>query len=517
MGVSDRGTGGRRPQPADPSPSPSVATSGAPVPLLLQAYDDVIQAALDLPPVVVVPYTHRRRGLWRFFHALPRPRWRLHAAIVRHVEGTLDLIRRRLLAAAALGRAPEPHLADPLAVEQYLQSLPTRDWKVRFTTLLVIGVVVTRFVLVHLPGVTRSLGGDAVSKQHEVIERMLDAIGRLSSDLSSLDSLLLAVPEAHLDVILFLATALATILYLELRIFVPSFRLKRMLFNLYPQLKGLTTTTSGWGVQQSTGLYELERSALRRVGARTKHEFPWDLVVPALLMPSLLYLGGLMIHAGFAQPVRGDPLMSLISGGAIIGVALARLAWLARAGWRRRSESREPYIPCETRIRDTQLVVKLRDPATVLLATGLAGAAWFGVGLAHPDGPLQGLHVARFFTFLVVIAPVWYRMNRELCEFVRARGGARAGWPVLSLLAMASGGLFRSGMSLVPTAWVLASVYGTCRRIQRAESIAGEADSGLRPLWLLVPGFVFFPAVVAHLQGALNTIWSRQGHALDPS
>lgn len=518
MSQGPRGNGEPRLEPPDETPpAPSVPTTGAGVPELLLGYEDVVETIRNLPVVVVVPSTHRRRGLLRFVHALPRPRWFLLSFAVRHAETTLDSLRRRLLASSALGHASRADQADREAVEQYLQSLPTRKWKAYPAFLLMTTVLFTRFTLINLPGVTEFLAGSDVSADSDAITRILDRIGRLSSDLSSWSDLLMALSGARAEVTLLLAATLLVTLYIQLRLLLPSFRLKRMLFNLYPDMDRLASTTASWSVPLSTGLYRLERSVFRGLSGRPPHESPFDLVPPALLVPLLLYVGGLVIHAGLVQPVDGDPILSFTLGLAIIIGGAARLAWLLRTWLRRTSNQHGHYMPYEARIRNTSAVVTTHNPLSLLMVTGLAGAFWLGLAFARYGASLEALHATRFFVMPLVIAPVWYRMNRELFEFIRAHEPARAGRPVLSFLAMAFGWFRPTPLLVLSTLWVFASVYGTCRRIKRAEDIAGRTESNLSPISLLVPGFVVFPLVLAHLQAALNSIWRTEAEVLEPA
>ena len=69
---------------------------------LVHAFEEVLQAAYDLPPVVVVPYTYRRRGIRQYFHSLPRPPLFLRFFIIDHARTTLDRTRRRSSEAMAL-------------------------------------------------------------------------------------------------------------------------------------------------------------------------------------------------------------------------------------------------------------------------------------------------------------------------------------------------------------------------------------------------------------------------------
>jgi hypothetical protein len=505
-----------------PGPAPTSDVSS-----LVDAFEDVLQCAYELDPVVLTPSTYRRGGIRRYIHRLPRPTVMLRFFIIDHARTTLDVVRRRLLARTVLGGHGDGDdrdraVAEHKTVATYADSLPTsrRAWYT--TTLIVLTIVVTRFVLTTLPGAAERLGATGSMAEIDTIDRLLDTISRTASDFSSATGLLEELVRAPLRTIAFVGTSLMTVLYVELRLFVPAFRLKRMMFNLHPAPDLVRVTPPRWGVQRANGLYALERSVERRLRGARRCEVPFDLIVPGLLLPSVLFLGGMTIEAGRADggwdPT--EPWLSYTMASAIFAGVAARLSWLARAWTRRLRPTDSLHLPSEVRISGERLIVALRDPSTILWSTIVGAGLCVGVGIAAGKLPeLTASAAVRFLIFTFVIAPLWLRMNRDVSAYLRLRGEPHAGRPVLSLLAAIAAGVPASG---APTYFVVgiglmaASVYRTCQRVQRASRIAG-APATLLPPAVLTIGFVAFPLVLAHLQRVINDIWQHAGDVVDPT
>ena len=94
----------------------------------------------------------------------------------------------------------------------------------------------------------------------------------------------------------------------------------------------------------------------------------------------------------------------------------------------------------------------------------------------------------------------WYRINRELRDYGRARGEDLGQSPTSSLLA-----LFPGGILLVPA---LVTYWRGFRRVQAASEPAGtERANG----WVaLVFYLVLAPALWAYAQASLNEVWERE-------
>jgi uncharacterized protein DUF4234 len=106
-----------------------------------------------------------------------------------------------------------------------------------------------------------------------------------------------------------------------------------------------------------------------------------------------------------------------------------------------------------------------------------------------------------FITFGIYHLVWWYRINRELRDYGRAKGYDLGQSPTKSLLA-----LFPGSLVVVPA--VITYWRGT-KRIQGASRIAGkEPVNGWIALILYV---ILAPAYYAYLQISLNDVWQREG------
>src|SRR5918912_4138158 len=132
----------------------------------------------------------------------------------------------------------------------------------------------------------------------------------------------------------------------------------------------------------------------------------------------------------------------------------------------------------ELQIRDTEHRVKLRSP------WGAALLPIVTLGIYH----------------LVW----WYRVNRELRDFGRARGYDLGQNPTASLLA-----LFPGGLIVVPA---LVSYWRGTKRMQGAARIAGvEPANG----WITLVLFVVISlAAWGYLQSEMNKVWRREAEPL---
>lgn len=98
----------------------------------------------------------------------------------------------------------------------------------------------------------------------------------------------------------------------------------------------------------------------------------------------------------------------------------------------------------------------------------------------------------------------WYRINRELRDYGRARGYDLGQSPVNSLLA-----LFPGGIIVVPA---LVSYWRGVKRAQGAARIAGN-----EPLngWIaIILYFLISPALWAYVQVSLNDVWRQEAEPL---
>jgi Domain of unknown function (DUF4234) len=98
----------------------------------------------------------------------------------------------------------------------------------------------------------------------------------------------------------------------------------------------------------------------------------------------------------------------------------------------------------------------------------------------------------------------WYRINRELRDYGRAKGFDLGQSPANSVLA-----LFPGGLIIVPA---LITYWRGTQRIQGAARIGGQEPlSG----WIaVILYFVLAPAFSAYLQMSLNDVWRSEADAL---
>jgi len=98
----------------------------------------------------------------------------------------------------------------------------------------------------------------------------------------------------------------------------------------------------------------------------------------------------------------------------------------------------------------------------------------------------------------------WYRVNRELCDFGRARGYDLGQNPTTSLLAV-----FPGGLVVVPA---LVSYWRGTKRMQAAARVAVQ-----EPLngWIaLILFLVVSLGLWAYMQSELNKLWRAEAEAL---
>lgn len=113
-------------------------------------------------------------------------------------------------------------------------------------------------------------------------------------------------------------------------------------------------------------------------------------------------------------------------------------------------------------------------------------------------------------TIIVYQLVWWYRINRELRDFGRARGYDLGQSPTTSVLAMFPGLL----LLFIP---YYVTMYKTGKRIQGGQRVAGRTDilnGWLAVALVLVQGIIFFPIWVGYFQSELNKIWQTEGEPL---
>jgi hypothetical protein len=479
---------------------------------LLKAYQGVLDTISDLPLAPMVLWRRAGRGGWGVLHYLPRPRWLLRYFVVRHISRVLASLGRRYSARAALGWAADGEQQDREAVREFQQSVPPPRVRTYLTLLIVATVVLGRPIIDRLVSQALQLtvgnpsGSELRREARETFQTLAEA---LSVDFTSLNSAVNALLNEGLREVAIVALGLALSLYVVLRPFVPAFRLKRMLFNLAPELQGRRrSAVAQWSVSQATGIYERERRLFEALGGRPPREFPFDLIVPALIMLLPLAWGGLLFRLALIGPLLEDRMVFLSGALFMWTPSLVRLGWLFRAWQRRQPGHAGPYMPFEVCIRGGRAVARVERPLGVrfllfllLLSFGLAG---FDPAVSLPGNLQTALEVA-----LVLSLPItllwWHRMNRELRDLDQTYDPGKSGRrPILSRLITIVGWLV-----LVP------AFIRTGRRLRRAQARAGQPET-LRFAWMLAPGLLLHPFLFAYLQHQLNKVWTVEGEPLDP-
>ena len=101
----------------------------------------------------------------------------------------------------------------------------------------------------------------------------------------------------------------------------------------------------------------------------------------------------------------------------------------------------------------------------------------------------------------------WYKANRELADYGRARAAKDLGDnPLMSLLA-----LFPGALIVVPAIWTTVTTF---KRVQAAQRLNGETPING---WLgVVLVLVFSPLLIGYMQSGLNSAWKAHLPATPP-
>ena len=115
-----------------------------------------------------------------------------------------------------------------------------------------------------------------------------------------------------------------------------------------------------------------------------------------------------------------------------------------------------------------------------------------------------GVGALSFFFSLIYLWIFWFRINKEMAAYGKAKGTEECGTsPGKSLLAVTLGALI-----IVPA---LVSFFRTHKRI-----VASQKLAGVTPIngWIsLILYLVFAPAWLAYMQSGLNAVWGTGGGA----
>jgi hypothetical protein len=417
-----------------------------------------------------------------------------------------------------VGQQADGEQQDREAVREFQQSLPPDRQKVYVLLLVAAIVVALRYIISAIVVVLREFhaGGPHGLDPTRLLDTSGKIVGVLTANATALDDAVNAVLSGGIvnNGVLTLGVMLST--YVVLRPLMPAFRFKRMLFNLAPEPEGRhRSAVARWSVSQATGLYERERRVFAELGTRPPTEFPLDLAVSTLAMVLPLGYCGLWVQQAIVTPEFRTAQFVWVACPLV--AVLVRLGWLWRT-WRRRQLGRSgPYTPYELRIRAGRAIAKVEHPVGVRLLVLLLFSVFLAVVCYDmsrgPESfaPIIVIAGGIFYwlvAFMLIYLPWWYRIKRELRDLDRSYEADKTrGGLLKSLLIMTMGRL----TSLVP----FVGVFRVGRQIRRAQSRAGQPVTALSP-WILTPGLLLGPVLLAYLQHELNKIWAVEAQPLDP-
>jgi hypothetical protein len=275
---------------------------------LLEAYQQTLDTVEDLPAVVWVPWD--RKGPGRYFK-VPYLRWFLAYFVTYHIEKSLDTLKRRFHATAALSDEPDANRSNREAVELYLRSLPRPPYGV----LIFAAVLAALVIALPLQGFGNvfyvlDLVGAVLRFNVGYVGRALQG-NELGPTVRSVIVLLVG---------LIAVGALLT----------SPFGLKRILFNLHPWDKERPDSTAARGHgYRVEGLYALEEGVFEDAGIRRPHEGRWDLAFQTFLLSVLLVFGLLMAGLTLVVVMAWNVRLNLDTGApADVHFFLPRVSWV---------------------------------------------------------------------------------------------------------------------------------------------------------------------------------------------
>jgi hypothetical protein len=245
-----------------------------------------------------------------------------------HVERTLDAVCRPHDARTAL-RLDAPEDDDHRAARSCRASLPPIRRRTYALVLIALAIVLASMTLP--PAVAWFDVGGSPTR----VRDFLSALESQATNPVAVDSLLDQLRHANYDVFGYVLSGVLFIIYLLLRPVSAVFRVKRMLFNSYPDVERLSAVPMSLAVRRTTGLYALEERLFRHIGARRQPEFPFDLFVSALALPFFL--------VRFSKDLDSPDALAVMVALIVEVLIFVRLTWLFRT-WRRRSSSQPGSI-----------------------------------------------------------------------------------------------------------------------------------------------------------------------------
>lgn len=460
--------------------APCAPEVGASVRHLLVAYSATLDAVDRLPLVPMVAVGWRWRWPKRGPLRLPRLSLTAHSLTVRHIDRVLAAAERSLLRRVALGVAAQDDVEALESVRAFRASLPSRSWALR-TSALVIAVLVVARALAGLAPDFHSVISLLPGIQESSVSSVLDStLGAFDAGSSSIGSAVGGLFNASLATLTIGAVLLLMAAYLVLRPVMSAFRLKRLVFNLYPHADtALRYVPASWSVSRATGVYALEREAFAALGRPAPVEVPLDLIVPLPLAVAGL---GAIVAYSVVVPSEPEPLSlpELLSAVAGYGCPpVLRIVWLASTWRARRGGHRSQWL-----LTDDVVVSWSSTPVRCRSPVLIAAISFY----AFP-----------FVGFL------WWSTATDLLELGLARDV-----PLLKRIKPRREGLVVSEWFFVlPVLWL-------CIALSRVR--AAQVAVGRRPLSPLAGLLVFvWPALCLLLQRELNDVWEDAGTSLDTS
>ena len=456
----------------------------ATVRLLLLAYADTLDVIDGLP---VTPMVATGWHWWSRPDApirLPRVRWMLRSLTLWHIERVLAGAERVFRRRTALGIAVAGEADALTAVTDFRASLPSRSRVLRVAVLAIAALVLARVVAVLLS----HIGTHGRLTAPTAAERLYDSTLSALLVPSSFSSAVTALSNAPLIGLVLDGLLLGVCLYLIFRPVAGTFRLKRLLLNLYPHadtMRGSTPAT--WSVSRSTGVYRLERETFAAFGARVPGEPPLDLL--ASLAPPIIWVA--FCVAAAVGGSAGEPFWNRFAVVAVTLIifctpAVIRLAWLAAAWRARNGRPRSAWLFAdEVSVPWSSKPVRCRSPVLI---------CWLSLMV-----PL--LYVIAWWP--------WWSTAHDLRELGRAYDvkHLRDMHPVAQALAVSPAALLLGGL---PALIVLLRAPRYVREAQAATGLGRQVNrhlAWLAPLW---------PVLCVLLQRELNRLWQAQRVRIGP-
>jgi hypothetical protein len=274
---------------------------------LLAAYNETLDLYDRLPHIV---WVRKNQGLLGRFLMVPRWRWPLRYFLAHHMARTLALLKRRFYADTAISGDSDVSRVEREVVENFQQTLPPIPYK-----RLILGFSFVVFLLASLMfgGRQDAILNKVPSAAFEVATSPQNIASPQDSEVGKLFGAAGKDPASAFTV----ALTLVILFWVGLTVVVSGFKLKRMLFNLYP-LEGdsLLSTSDVDHRARCEGVYMLEARLFSELGMSPPYEPPFDLLVSVPIRILSLLWAVVAIFGGIASIflgviIKNDPLLRL--------------------------------------------------------------------------------------------------------------------------------------------------------------------------------------------------------------